>query len=105
MLLKSRFMQICTVVALGGASVLTASDIDVTSHVKKYWTMQIYSLRSFDSRLAHARREYIVRDCLVNTRWRPNGVITAFDNATAARIDKVPQAPQCYPHRIWQQRY
>ena len=98
-------MQICTVVALGGASVLTASDIDVTSHVKKYWTMQIYSLRSFDSRLAHARIEYIVRDYLVNTRWRPNGVITAFDNATAARIDKVPQAPQCYPHRIWQQRY
>jgi hypothetical protein len=59
--------------------------------------MQIYSLRNFNSRLAHARREYIVRDYLVNTQWRKNGIITALDNAAASRIDQVPQAPKCYP--------
>ncbi len=73
------------------------SGFAVRANAFHYPEMQIYSLRSFNSRLAHARREYIVRDYLVNTRWRPNGVITALDNAAAARIDKVPQAPQCYP--------
>ena len=62
-----------------------------------YPEMQIYSLRSNKSLIAHSRREFTVRDYLVNNIWRSNGIITALDNAAASRIDKVDGDSKCYP--------
>ena len=62
-----------------------------------YPETQISSLRSYKSLLAHSRREFSVRDYLVNTQWRKNGVITALDNAAASRISKVADDEKCYP--------
>ncbi|MBE6402185.1 MAG: hypothetical protein E7039_00495 [Lentisphaerae bacterium] len=62
-----------------------------------YPEMQIYSLRSYKSLIAHSRREFAIRDYLVNTQWRKNGVITALDNAAASRIDKFPDGAKDYP--------
>ena len=62
-----------------------------------YPEMQIYSLRSYKGLIAHSRREFTVRDHLVNNIWRKNGIITAADNAEASRINKVDDDPKCYP--------
>ena len=62
-----------------------------------YPEMQIYSLRKYASLIAHSRREFAVRDYLVNTQWRNNGVITPLDIAASSRINKVDGDPKCYP--------
>ena len=62
-----------------------------------YPEMQIYSLRNCKSLIAHSRREFAVRDYLVNQQWRNNGVITPLDFAASSRIDKVEDDPKCYP--------
>ena len=62
-----------------------------------YPEMQIYSLRNYQSLIAHSRREFAVRDYLVNKQWRNNGVITPLDIAASSRIDKVEDDPKCYP--------
>ena len=62
-----------------------------------YPETQISSLRDFKSLLAHSRREFVVRDYLVNKQWRQNGVITALDNAAASRIDKFEDEANVYP--------
>ena len=62
-----------------------------------YPEMQIYSLRNYASLIAHSRREFAVRDYMVNTQWRKNGVITPLDFAASSRIDKVDGDPKCYP--------
>ena len=62
-----------------------------------YPEMQIFSLRSYKGLIAHSRREFAVRDYLVNNIWRKNGVITALDNAAASRINKVDGDSGCYP--------
>ncbi|MBE6402184.1 MAG: hypothetical protein E7039_00490 [Lentisphaerae bacterium] len=62
-----------------------------------YPETQISSLRSCKSLIAHSRREFSVRDFLVNTQWRKNGVITPLDIAASSRIDKVDGDPKCYP--------
>ena len=62
-----------------------------------YPEMQIYSLRNYNSLIAHSRREFAVRDYLVNTQWRNNGVITPLDIAASSRINKVDGDPKCYP--------
>ena len=51
--------------------------------------MQKYSLLNSKNFLNQRRREFAVRDYLVNTQWRKNGVITAADYAAASRIDKM----------------
>ena len=62
-----------------------------------YPEMQIFSLRSYASLIAHSRREFSVRDYLVNKQWRNNGVITPLDFAASSRINKVDGDPKCYP--------
>ena len=62
-----------------------------------YPEMQIFSLRSYNSLIAHSRREFAVRDYLVNRQWRQNGVITPLDFAASSRINKVDGDPKCYP--------
>ena len=62
-----------------------------------YPEMQVYSLRSYKGLVGHARREFAVRDYLVNKQWRTNGVITALDNAAASRIDKYQDNDKTYP--------
>ena len=62
-----------------------------------YPEMQIFSLRSYNSLIAHSRREFAVRDYLVNKQWRQNGVITPLDFAASSRINKVDGDPKCYP--------
>ena len=60
-----------------------------------YPEMQIYSLRNYKGFVNHARREFAVRDYLVNKQWRNNGVITPLDNAAASRIDKYADEAKC----------
>lgn len=62
-----------------------------------YPEMQVYSLRNYKGLVGHARREFAVRDYLVNKQWRTNGVITALDNAAASRIDKYQDNDKTYP--------
>ena len=62
-----------------------------------YPEMQVYSLRNYKGLVGHARREFAVRDYLVNKQWRSNGVITALDNAAASRIDKYQDNDKTYP--------
>ena len=62
-----------------------------------YPEMQIFSLRNYKSLIAHSRREFSVRDYLVNKQWRTNGVITPLDFAASSRINKVEGDEKCYP--------
>lgn len=55
------------------------------------------SLRNFKSLLGHYRREFAVRDFLINQQWRNNGVITPGDYAAASRINSFPDKSDSYP--------
>ena len=60
-----------------------------------YPEMQIYSLRPYGQLVAHSRREFAVKDFLVNKKWRQNGVITALDIAESSRISKFTDGAKC----------
>ena len=62
-----------------------------------YPEMQACSLNSYQTLVSLSRREFTVRDYLINKQWRLNGIITPLDNAAASRISKIEDAPECYP--------
>ena len=73
------------------------SGFSARANAFQYPEMQIYSLRNQGSLAAHARREFAVRDLLINTQWRKNGIVTPLDSAAASRINSIPKDPKCYP--------
>ncbi|MBE6366383.1 MAG: hypothetical protein E7052_00530 [Lentisphaerae bacterium] len=62
-----------------------------------YPELQIYSLRSPLSMVMHGRREYAVRERMLEQAWRKNGLVTPQDSADASRISQIPEEPKCYP--------
>ena len=62
-----------------------------------YPEMQIYSLNKFKTLVDLSRREFTVRNYLINKQWRENGIITPLDIAASSRINVVEDAPKCYP--------
>ena len=65
------------------------SGFAIRANAFHYPEMQKYSLLSGKSFIRQRRREFAVRDHLVNKQWLQNGIITAADNAAASRIDKM----------------
>lgn len=62
-----------------------------------YPEMQIFSLNSYKTLIGLSRREFTVRDYLINKQWRTNGIVTPLDIAASSRITKVEDDPKCYP--------
>ncbi len=73
------------------------SGLIVRANTFHYPEMQKYSLNNPKRMGVYARREFAVRDHLIQT-WREKGLITPYDNAVASRIDKVRDDwKPCYP--------
>ena len=79
------------------AAKTVGSGFAIRANAFHYPEMQLYSLRDSAGFIAHYRRELAVRDSLINTQWRGNGVITPPDVAAASRISRVPGDDKCYP--------
>lgn len=62
-----------------------------------YPEMQIYSLNSCKTLIGLSRREFAVRDYVINKQWRQNGIVTPQDIAASSRITKIEDDPKCYP--------
>ena len=63
---------------------------DVRANAHHYPEMQKYSTRNFSSLNSHFRREFAVRDFLINQQWRNNGILTPADLAASSRINQYP---------------
>lgn len=63
---------------------------DVRANAYHYPEMQKSSTRNFNSLIGHFRREFAVRDFLLNQRWRNNGILTPADLAASSRINQFP---------------
>ena len=63
---------------------------DVRANAHHYPEMQKYSTRNFSSLNSHFRREFAVRDFLLNQQWRNNGIFTPADLAASSRINQFP---------------
>ena len=73
------------------------SGLIVRANTFHYPEMQKYSLNNPKRMAAYARREFAVRDHLIQT-WKGNGLITPYDNIEASRIDQVrDDGPKCAP--------
>lgn len=66
------------------------SGFDIRANAHHYPEMQKYSTRNFTSLNSHFRREFAVRDFLLNQQWRNNGILTPADLAASSRINQYP---------------
>ena len=69
---------------------------DIRANAFHYPEMQKFSTRDFKSLLGQFRREFAVRDFLLNRQWRNNGIITAEDLAASSRINTFPDNGNTY---------
>ncbi len=72
------------------------SGFDIRANAFHYPEMQKFSMRGYSSLLGHFRREFAVREFLLNRQWRDNGIITAADFAASSRINKFPEKADSY---------
>lgn len=70
---------------------------DIRANAFHFPEMQKFSMRKFSSLLSHFRREWAVREFLLNRQWRSNGILSAADFAASSRINEFPDKADGYP--------
>ena len=63
---------------------------DIRANAYHYPETVKSSTRNFNSLISHFRREFAVRDFLLNQQWRNNGILTPADFAASSRINRFP---------------